>query len=266
MTARRFYRKKRYIILAAFTTVIVLSSVLSDPVPENKPMKVDVAQFVGQTPDDAHNQLEDELDAQMTTNYDDFSPIGRDPNRYEDIIVAADRKTVIADDPVIRFWTLRPSESKWFNQHQKMPNVRVGSKCDAEYGSSVFEPVADLLLIASKPGAKRARYAERIGKSYDWRTDQTLWPTDWAEPQRTSLGSLWEAVDSSYPFTSVVQGQRPAAGSALKSGQLMVIYCSSSELADSPSSDKDAPIPPMPNGDGDDDFDLPDRFCPTRFC
>lgn len=26
------------------------------------------------------------------------------------------------------------------------------------------------------------------------------------------------------------------------------------------------PVPPAPNGDEDDDFDVPDRLCHTRFC
>ena len=109
--------------------LVIVSSALGGA-SEDEPLKADVAQFIGQTPDDAHNQLEDMLEAQMTTDYDDFSPLGRDVNRYEDIIVAADRKEVTADHPRIRFWTLTPAELKWFRAHPKMPKVRAGSTCD----------------------------------------------------------------------------------------------------------------------------------------
>lgn len=262
---RPLYRKKRFIIPASLVALIVIASVFGDPPPEDEPLRVDVSQFIGQTPDDAHNQLEDMLEAEMTTDYDDFSPRGRDVNRYEDIIVVADRKVVTADKPKILFWTLAPGELKWFEAHTKMPKAKIGARCDMDYGAKVFEPVDDLVFVASKPGTKRPKDAQQFKEKYDYKSTQTEWPTDWAAPQRRSVGDQWEAYDNAYPGNSVIQGQAPKADTALKPGQLMVVYCTSSEFDDSPPSDNEVPIPPVPNNK-DDDFDFPDRFCPTRFC
>lgn len=260
---RPFYQKKRFLIPAALVVMAIIGSTISEV--EVEPATVDVAQFIGQTPDDAHNQLEDELDAEMTTEYDDLSPAGRDPNRYEDIIVAADRKIVSAAAPKIRFWTLRPAEVRWFKKHRKMPRVKVGAKCNMEHGAKTFGAVDDLTFVASRPGGRPGPLNTRIRENYDFASDQTRWPNTWAKPQRKSVGNRREAYDSTYPSRSVIQGQAPKAGKVLKEGQLMVVYCSSHDLEESPQSDDGIAVPPVPDSD-DDSFDFPDRLCPTRFC
>jgi hypothetical protein len=263
-------RRRKRLILPVLVVASLIGSALGSCSPEghsssNKPRQVAVAQFIGRTPDDAHNKLEDELNAEMTTDYDDFSPRGRDVNRYEDIIVSADRKVVTADHPKIRFWTLTPSEVRWFNKHSKMPKARIGARCNMDYGKKLFEPVEELVFVTTKPGQKRAQEATRVRNSYDWKTDQSKWPVEWAERQRVSVGKLWEAQDNAYPSKSVVLGQRPKAGRMLKPGQLMVVYCTSSDYEESAPSDDEVPDFSVPNND-DDNFDFPDRLCPTRFC
>lgn len=196
---------------------------------EPKPRSVDVEQFIGRTPDEAHNQLEDELKVEMTTDYLDLSPRGRDVNRYEDIIVSADRSTVTADDPKIEFWTLKAEDVKWFEQHPKMPKVKKGSACESGYGAAAFESVDDLVFVAA---TKPTSDAERIKDSYEFDTRQARWPADWAKTQRASVGNKWEA--DTYASSMLVDGQAPKAGAALKPGQLMVIYCSPQPVAPAP--------------------------------
>lgn len=199
---------------------------------KDEPLSVDTAQFIGKTPDEAHNQLEDQLKAEMTTDYDDFSPRGRSVNRYEDIIISANRSVVTADKPSIHFWTLTPSDVAWFKQHPTMPEIKKGTACDSGYGSSAFEAVDDLVFVANPPDAKPASDAQKIKDSYDFDTQQTSWATDWAGAQRDSIGSKWEVSDP-YADSLIVKGQAPKAGTPLKQGQLMVIYCSA----------KPAPVP-----------------------
>lgn len=230
----------------------------SDP----KPRGVEVAQFFGDDPDSAHNYLEDELPAEMTTDIWDLSPAGRRMNRYEDIIVASNKKVVTADDPEIQFWTLTPAEVEWFGRNPRMPEVKLGTKCEYGYGSKNFETIDGVVFVAAKPGVKRDQYAERIRDSYDFETDQNVWPDSWAKRQRARVGALWE-MDT---YSSVVSGQRPKPGTDLRLGQLMVVFCSPvKEDAPSGREDYDLPDPPIPNSN-DDNFDVPDRLCPTRFC
>lgn len=228
-------------VAIAVAVFFVLGSIGNavDPVAKEKdqPLSVDVDQFIGKTPDEAHNQLEDELKAEMTTDYDDFSPKGRDVNRYEDIIISANRKIVTADNPSIHFWTLTPGDVAWFEKHPTMPKVKKGATCEPEYGTSTFESVDDLVFVANPPDAKRPSDAQRIKDSYDFDTQQSSWATDWAGTQRASVGSKWEVTD---PYTDplIIKGQAPKAGTTLKQGQLMVIYCSSKPAAPVPLVDK----------------------------
>lgn len=232
-------RKWQFWVIVGIAALFVIGSIGNavDPVSvaEDEPLSVDVEQFIGKTPDEAHNQLEDELDVEMTTDYNDYSPKGRDVNRYEDVIISANRAVVTEDRPSIHFWTLPPDEAEWFESHPTMPEMKRGAACDSDYGRRGFEPVDDLVFVASPPSGKRPKDSERIRDTYEFDTEQGSWPTDWAERQRTSVGKRWEVP---YSDDLVVKGQAPDAGAPLKQGQLMVIYCSAKPAAPAPLVDK----------------------------
>lgn len=255
----------RRIVIGGVATVAVfgVAGYIGEGSAEAPPL--DTTVLVGMTTEEAEEYLDsgDREEVSLELNVLDYSPAGRyltPDGRGTFTIIATEEPRAYERFDEVRVWALRTSEKRWFAKNQSMPKVpNTRDQDDVTGDGGRFETVRDLVLYtwADPKDAKDPDYRH----AYALRTTQESWPYSQARDQRARLGRLVKATF----IDAETIAQRPEAGDPLRLGQLMVIEL----VPDDPALDDGSNpilVPPVPKGDDNDDFDVPDRLCPTRFC
>lgn len=234
--------------------VLLLTSCAGDPEPE----RVELSQFIGMKSDDVESYLREHFDTVfIEVRPEDYSAAGRImvSEGDNDEILAIDGEVFRPTADSLTVWTLRRSEARWYRKNPKMPKVKKGRDCSEIGDEKKIGPVYDLVFTVWDPRRKHPKGYEPLDESI-----QKEWPHPDAKRERKDFLAL-EADE--YP--SVVSGQYPKAGKPLRMGQLMAVFCRPGEEPPAEGEYNEVPIPDVPN-DEEDDFDFPDKLCPTRFC
>ena len=227
-----------------------------------RPSSVETEQFIGMKSNEVEEYFQERFDnyyMEVTTL--DYSPAGRigGPSTYDDEILAVEENAVPSNAESMTVWSLAMEEANWYRKHPSMPKIKKGRDCTAVsgYGTKFAKP-QELIFDVWDPRVKHPK-GDSLGIFME--TLQDTWPYEEASAERADFLKLESSRHQSY----IVSGQYPKAGKPLRMGQLMAIYCTPGEQPPAEGEYNEVPIPDGPD-DGDDDFDFPDKLCPTRFC
>jgi hypothetical protein len=229
------------------------------PTPTQQPTGVSVPDVVGKLLPEARKAI---FAASLREVVTDRSPRGRGP-------LSDSNWTVVATEPAagtqapkgrkVTLFVLKNSEAAWFTAHPVMPQLSQGNPTDTltSNGGQLFG-ISELVEVRYANGAAPAdaRDPDETAGRMNWRGVEP------AEETRARAG-LKQALN----FGTVVVGSIPAAGLAVRTGRLIVVTVKDAPHEPAPTPESgDVYIPPMPNGDDDDDVNVPGWLCPTRFC
>ncbi len=174
--------------------------------------------------------------------------------------------TVVATDPAVgqplaagtsvTLYLLKNEEAAWFAEHPRMPKLTIGQDT-TKVVQRHLKPVRELLEFRYAKGAAPNHSSpahERTPKAGRGLADEPA-------AERAARAGLADAGE--YGVVAGV-GSIPRASKVLRPGQLLVVLVK--DVPVSPGGGGDVPYVPIPDGDDDDDVNVPGWLCPTRFC
>jgi hypothetical protein len=225
--------------------------------PAAEPVTVTVPDVAGELLPAAGSAM---YEADLRSANTDLSPRGRQ-------VMSPGNWTVVTTEPAagaqvsagsgVTLFVLKTGEAQWFAAHPTMPKLPKGSPVSelTDHGGpleGMYELVE--LRYTRRSAPADARPADETPGRMDWRG------TEPATEKRARAG-LKEAPE----YGTLVVGSIPIAGRGVRTGRLIVVTVKPAPKDRVPNSGSGGGVY-IPLPDDDDDFNVPGRLCPTRWC